>query len=134
MKEAYHRAAKGVRANAERAATPAPCRECPFKRNSMRGYLGPWPNPEEIIRQAFSEAGFVCHMTITNQKNSNKYKVCTGSLVCANKSAKLFRDRNLQRLQAAAEDPGNVMGMREFCEYHKQETEDEQEENETNAG
>lgn len=123
MRYPNHRAHKGVRHTAERTAASQPCRECPFRRTSMKGYLGPWPNPEEIIRQAFSEAGFTCHMTINDRKNPNKYRVCTGSLVCANKSAKLYRDHNLQRLQGKAEDPGDIMGMREFCEYHKQEEE-----------
>jgi hypothetical protein len=115
-----HSKKRGLRHFTERGATKKACAECPFRRTSMKGYLGPWESPQALIQQAFSEGGFACHMTVGEGGNEYRYRVCAGSLVCANKSVKLYRDRNLQRLQSQAEDSGDIMGAREFCEYHKQ--------------
>mgnify|MGYP001618446155 CR=1 FL=1 len=73
------------------------CNECPFRKTSLPGYLGPWPGPNELLDQAFSETGFVCHKTIvrderTLQFKEKKFRLCAGSLICANKTSKIFRD------------------------------------------
>ena len=115
-----HSMKRGLRHFSERGATKIACAECPFRRTSMRGYLGPWESPQELIQQAFSEGGFACHMTVGDGSEPKKFKVCRGSLVSANRSAKTYRDANLQRLQANTEDPGDIMGAIEFCNYHKQ--------------
>lgn len=106
------------------SSTPAPCAQCPFRKGSLRGYLGPWESPEELLLVTFSDSefvsghghpGFVCHMTINNNE-----KICAGSLHCANKSMKLYRDQHMEALQASLpeKDAENVMTSWEFTEYH----------------
>ena len=101
-----------------RAANKA-CKECPFRRTSLKGWLGPWKSAREIREQAFSEAGLACHMQLHKSHEVGGAPVCTGALVCANKSAKLYRDEDLRKLAAQAVDDPDVMDAHEFEEYHK---------------
>lgn len=100
--------------------TSKPCGQCPFRRSSMRGYLGPWENPTDILHQGMSEQGLACHMTVTSTGNWEGAKVCAGSLVCSNKSAKAYRNPELARLQTQLEGKPfpEVMDAREFLKYH----------------
>lgn len=94
-----------------------PCGECPFRKTSARGWLGPW-TAESIVLQAFSEAGLACHMTANDVATA---KTCAGSLICANKSAKLYRDTWLACHQAnlkASPEAKHVMNVAEFREHH----------------
>ena len=110
-------------------ASNKPCEECPFRKRSFAGWLGPWASPEELLLVAFSDGedvsghghpGFVCHMTIDSddERNPRKEKLCAGSLICANKSHKLFRNEHVAQLAAAFEDDDNVMTAWEFNEHH----------------
>lgn len=59
------------------------CSQCPFRKISIPGYLGPWPGPSELLDQAFSETGFVCHQTIVRDELTLKFKeekmrICAG--------------------------------------------------------
>ena len=103
-----------------KTATKTPCAECPFKKTSMRGYLGPWASPEELIFAAHSDLGdgFACHMTVKQDDSWEGAQVCAGSLICANKSFKTYRDDELRKLQQEVEDNDDVMNSWEFIEYH----------------
>lgn len=95
-----------------------PCAECPFRTGSLKGYLGPW-TPRGILEQAFSEAGLACHMTVEETGKAEGTKICTGSLICANKSAKRFRDSELRTLQdAVSGHRGGVFDQWQFLDYH----------------
>lgn len=106
-------------------ATPRPCAECPFKRGSTRGYLGPWDSALQLLTTAFSDViadGFACHMTVKQDGEWQGAQVCAGSLHCANKSHKIYRDEHLASLQRAVApcDEDSVMDAAEFLAYHEE--------------
>ncbi len=41
-----------------------PCSECPFRRTSPAGWLGPWDSARDLLAVAGSAQGFPCHKTI----------------------------------------------------------------------
>lgn len=91
-----------------------PCNECPFRKKSASSWLGPW-TPDSILEQAFSEAGLVCHLTV-----DAKHRSCVGSIICANKSAKMYRNPELKSLQDELRDrdTDGILSAWEFREHH----------------
>lgn len=100
-------------------AAKTACRECPFRKRSPKGWLGPWKSAKELIEQAFSEAGLACHMQLEKAHEPGGAPFCTGALVCANKSHKLYRNREIAELQVKAKADDEVLDARAFLEYHK---------------
>lgn len=99
--------------------TKKPCAECPFRKEAPAGWLGPWEGPEEIIQQAFSEAGLMCHSTVVNTGViAPGTQVCTGSLQCANASAKSYRNDELRELADDAGKNEDVMNAFDFRKHH----------------
>ena len=106
-------------------ATKKPCAECPFRKKSIPGYLGPWPGPSELLDQAFSEAGFICHKTIVRVDENHsfifkgeKFRQCAGALICANKTSKIHRDPEMQKEQLRLGTPSDIMNGFEFLDRH----------------
>ena len=101
------------------ACQKKPCRECPFRKRAPAGWLGPW-TPEDLIGQVMSEAGFACHMTVKEDGVSTGTLQCAGALICANKSAKGYRNPELAMDQNALRGhfDNEVMGAHEFLEHH----------------
>lgn len=89
-----------------------PCGECPFKKTSMRGWLGAaCNNPVEFLMSAFGEAGHPCHMDNEEQ--------CTGAIVSANMSCKKFRPGPLADMQSMApKKHSNILTAPEFIAHH----------------
>lgn len=105
----------------ERKPVPKPCNECPFRKDSLRGYLGPWTGRVlDFLHDAMSEGGFACHQTIEiNNHWTPRTRVCAGSLRFANKCAKYYRDEELAELQETQpKDDPNILGLLEFTKYH----------------
>jgi len=77
-----------------------PCMECPFRRESWPGFLGGF-TIEETISAALSEESFQCHMTRIDNDNgyTGKPKECAGRLLFATKTAKMFRDKELEEMR-----------------------------------
>ncbi len=46
-----------------------PCSECPFRKASPPGYLGPWEGPEEIHGVVMAEVPFACHLTVNSPED-----------------------------------------------------------------
>ena len=103
-------------------STKKPCAECPFRRTSTQGYLGPWDSPESLIQAAHSDfgGGFACHLTVKQNGSWEGAQVCAGSLLSANKSFKLYSDPELSALQTDIDTApiDEVMDAQEFMEYH----------------
>lgn len=97
------------------------CRECPFRKQSLGGWLGPWKSAQELLTQAFSESGLACHMMLHLSHEEGGTPVCTGSLVCANKSGKLYRDRELNEAQNTliAHPDEDILHAQEFLVHHR---------------
>ena len=96
-----------------------PCIECPFRKQSMKGWLGPWKSAQELLEHAFSELGLACHMQLDRAHEVGGAPVCTGSLVCANKSHKIYRDNELRKLQEKVKNDPGVLDAQGFLAHHK---------------
>lgn len=70
-----------------------PCDQCPFRRKSLRGWLGPW-QPAELIFVLGREP-FPCHLTIEEDDqdvNDDTLHACAGAAIFLNN--KLERSRH----------------------------------------
>lgn len=108
----------------------APCRECPFVNGSPPGWLGP-DGVEDVLRKAHGEGGYACHMSIAAAPVDDAGLVdleehghqCTGALLHASKTNKVYRDKQLGSLQVQVEEQvgptwiGRILGW-DFREYH----------------
>ena len=97
-----------------------PCKECPFKKDSAAGWLGPYKTPLQFIQDSFQQDGMLCHMTV--DRGCGDLKVCAGSLHCANKSAKEFVGDLLVEQRAVKDDTDaadECMTAPEFIEHHQ---------------
>lgn len=45
-------------------ACPNPCSDCPFRKDSMRGWLGSWPSAAHLSGHILAGNKFPCHMTM----------------------------------------------------------------------
>ena len=97
-----------------------PCAECPFRRHSLRGWLGPWTELENgataFVMDSFTEEGVFCHMAVDRGVTTKR---CVGSLICANLSAKRFRSPPAQGAQDALKGEWpDIMDAQQFIAYH----------------
>ena len=97
-----------------------PCCECPFRKNSAPGWLGPF-TPEGILRDAVDrEGGFVCHRT----NGAQVHQFCAGAAIFLNRILKRSRVAVYASYQLSLRDAGdevvnNVLPSREaFIEHH----------------
>lgn len=77
-----------------------PCGECPFKRTSLEGWLGPW-TPSELLRQIEVEA-LACHMTVDSTTigwQDPDIKLCAGATIFLNNKVALSRNHQVQQHQ-----------------------------------
>lgn len=77
-----------------------PCIECPFRRNSASGWLGPW-TPENLINEV-EHGEFVCHKSINYLREKNdedKLEYCAGAGIYLNNHFKLSRDKKYSKYQ-----------------------------------
>lgn len=104
------------------------CNECPFRKNSLRGWLGP-DSPEEVIQKVHGEGGYVCHMSIAGKPqmddsglvDGTKYgHQCIGAIQHASVSCKRYRQPDLEklRLELKDEDKSNILNYPEFIAHH----------------
>lgn len=108
-----------------------PCKECPFIRGCVKGWLGP-DTPEEVMEKVHSEAGYVCHMSIAGKPqlpdgtiDVQKYgHQCIGALLHATISCKSYRDPVMNQHQRAVAERfleslrDDVLDALEFRVYH----------------
>lgn len=102
-----------------------PCRECPFKRTSMRGYLGN-DYPEHFLNQTLGGADMPCHMEIdysdpdwlTTQEPTAP--MCRGGLEFQNNWMSLSRDPKVAAAQNQCGTNEKVFETpEEFLIHHK---------------
>lgn len=77
----------------------SPCRECPFKKESLPGYLGAASgNPREFLTPHWVfEVRLPCHLTVDWEDNdwqevSQKAPLCQGLLIMMKNAGKLPRN------------------------------------------
>ena len=105
------------------------CNECPFRNNSLPGWLGPH-TAEEILGVQQREGLFTCHKTRVNQDaemGSKEIPICRGFIATASKSCKMFGSNpetgnGLKALQGeiTPTDKALVLTRVEFKSYHEQ--------------
>lgn len=91
-----------------------PCSQCPFLKDSKKGYFGPF-TPEMYLRQAHSEGGVFCHTANHGEKFS---VVCVGSLQHANASCKIYANPKLYDYQKQVGKNVKVLDYSEFKMHH----------------
>lgn len=102
-----------------------PCKECPFRRKSMRGYLGEHTVEEFLQRWQFDQP-MECHMTVDYNHRTKSHidqivegetvSYCAGALIMNANSFKLSRDPDRPRMEKDYEEV--FSNSREFREYH----------------
>lgn len=105
----------------------SPCSECPFRRDSLRGYTGPHETAREIADYIWADGFFPCHMKITAltdqgmtiDQAGDVAPPCAGACSMMNNGCKLSRD---DRMRAGQDDAGRrddvFRNPGEMEEYH----------------
>lgn len=104
------------------------CNQCPFRKNSLQGWLGPH-EVDEILETMQFDGLFSCHMRRTEDSTMNDIivgdlPICRGYVASASASFKLFGQnaygqlmRPLQK-QITQEDKEAVLDRRTFKKHH----------------
>lgn len=75
-----------------------PCSECPFRRKSPAGWLGPW-DPRELLF-VIGRSMFPCHRTVKPEDNYNEdaphLESCAGMAIFLNNKVERSRDESNQ--------------------------------------
>lgn len=108
------------------------CEGCPFKKNSLRGWLGPYKSPSELHNLVLTrEVPFPCH----EAQNAYEEKTgedtgyydtgvnipyCAGALMYARKAGKLFHNPKVQQIacEFSNEDKAEILSVRELHDHH----------------
>ncbi len=97
-----------------------PCRECPFRRRSMRGWLGSGTS-ESFMATVLADYPMPCHLTVDYenehwQDDLDLAQYCAGALIFFSNICKLSRDPKRPKL------PGDsktiFANVKEFMDYH----------------
>lgn len=101
-----------------------PCIECPFKKNSLPGYLGNMSyQPIEYLQHLNAIEPVECHLTVDyNSDDHSNSKPCLGALQFMNNSGKLTRYYGSQQREAG-KNKDVFSTTVEFIEHHKKEVE-----------
>lgn len=100
-----------------------PCNACPFRKNSMRNWLGGRWTAIQLHQFVMSEGNFACHKTIeVDGVETNKTEHCVGSILYMNKNAKRCshnKERKALQEKFSTHDKSNILNLTEFVEHHK---------------
>ncbi len=86
-----------------------PCSDCPWRRDSVAGWLGPL-KPEEWVEAARSDIRVPCHV-ISNQQ-------CAGAAIYRANTCKSPRDPGALKLPKDAKKVFSAITGSDFIEYH----------------
>lgn len=84
-----------------------PCAQCPFKRQSLPGYLGA-DDPESFITKTMADMEMPCHMSVDYEdpdweSTLDDAQQCAGAAIMFSNMCKLSRDPRRKRLPADRE-------------------------------
>lgn len=103
-----------------------PCRECPFRKDSWKGYLGDVSGqPEVYLEQLEHSTPIPCHLTVDWESPDYLEEVkqapaCIGALQFMNNSCKLSKFKNIIELQEEAGKNDQIFKWSpEFIKHHK---------------
>lgn len=101
-----------------------PCDECPFRRDSAQGWLGPW-EPQELMHSLHGTP-FPCHKTIKasvafDHPSTDKMELCAGATLFLNNKIQTSRDPETmmhQKLLDGVDGSEVFQWEHEFMEHH----------------
>ena len=102
------------------------CNECPFKKGSLPGWLGPW-EPDELVDYVFrSDQAFACHKTLGDEEDTpvENHVICKGSVLFLEKNMVIPRTNLVLRTllkSVKEEELEDIMTKQEFLNHHKDE-------------
>lgn len=97
-----------------------PCQECPFRKNSLPGWLGA-DDPQNFMNTVMADVEMPCHLTIDYdsefwEEDLQEAEQCAGAAIFFSNISKLSRDRNRLILSKNA----NVFAsVKEFFVHHE---------------
>lgn len=95
--------------------TPGPCDECPWRRNSARGWLGPL-SADDWLALAHADAPIACHKTIeVSEQWTDATRQCAGAAIFRGNVCKSPRDPRVAVLHA---DRDRVFGWNDQFKAH----------------
>ncbi len=96
-----------------------PCRECPFRKESLPGYLGA-DNPEDFLATTLDDFPMPCHLTVDYEEDGWESLVgasyCAGALSFFRNMCKMSRDRKRPQ---GEKDETVFSRPDEFLKHHK---------------
>ncbi len=102
----------------------SPCNECPFRKDSLSGWLSDY-TPQELHNIVMQELAFPCHMTHDEdldweEAGSEESPLCAGALMYMRKGAKRPRRADLAKLveQIDPKELDNILSVPEFFDHH----------------
>jgi hypothetical protein len=103
-----------------RSDLKAPCMACPFKRDSLAGYLGA-SSPEQFIETTMQDYSMPCHMTVDYENEHweddlDLAQQCTGAAIFFSNMCKLSRDHDRMKLPPDTE--AVFASTAEFIAHH----------------
>lgn len=98
-----------------------PCRECPYRRESLPGYLGE-ASPEQFMATTMEDHQMPCHLTVDYDREDweeglDEAEQCAGAAIFFANLCKLSRDRDRMKLPADREQV--FSNPQQFLEHHK---------------
>lgn len=104
-----------------------PCKECPFLRTSLPGWLGDHATSKQIVHIVEHDGFFPCHLKVSRLVNLGlpfptaavEADHCVGALAFMNNSCKLSRDPLVAQLQKEVGRRANCFSWStEMREHH----------------
>lgn len=112
------------------------CPFCPYKKNSLPGYLG-GASVQEFHRDTMRDDGMPCHIDLEKRRDSGDYddeemedfkdelidhdvEQCAGALVYARQAGKIYTNKDLVRQTSKLLPHDDIMSVKEFMEHHKE--------------
>lgn len=102
------------------------CKECPYKKNSLPGYLGEssW-DPESFLTQLDLSTLHPCHFSVNWEEDDyRKAHVCKGAIQFAKNTAKMLNDPDAEAIRRTLEPNSEFFGRRQdFIDHHSKPSE-----------
>ena len=103
-----------------KAPCKKPCKACPFRRQSLPGWLGA-ASTEQFAQTVMADMPMPCHSTVDYddpdwREGLHKARYCRGALTLFANQCKLSRDPERPRVPADREEVFGHIG--EFVEHH----------------
>ena len=101
------------------------CKECPFSRKSLKGYLGGEDSPTNFVLGVLQETRMPCHMTVNYEEDDWRDQLesahrCVGSLIFMRNSCKSPQDKELAAAvnQFKTDKETVFSNLQEFISHH----------------